>query len=75
MLMHTTLAADADAVDAISMCKNQATVSLFWKDFGEMGGRALPFSWPRVLDQKSNGQNSTHHKATMGEPSTGLIHQ
>ena len=30
-----------------------------------MGGRTLPFSWHRVLDQKTNDQNSTLHKATM----------
>jgi len=39
-----------------------------------MGGRTLLVSGRRVLDQKSNGQNSPQDKATMGKPTTRLIH-
>ena len=42
----------------------------------EMGGRTLPFSWHRVLDQKTNDQNSTLHKATMvNRPPASFINE
>ena len=51
------------------------TVLANWVHRVRAGDIKLSEEQKQELTQKNNGQNSTHHKATMGEPSTGLIHQ